>query len=107
MFSEYYNDQILSILNEMILTEFQEESHDFALMIDREFRRRLKIPARGVDQAGFYVLNSVYTPSVLIEAGFITNKKEEKIIASKSYRKKIAKAIYGAIKRFKDKYESH
>ena len=106
MFSAYYNDQILSILNEMILTEFQEESHDFALMIDREFRRRLKIPARGVDQAGFYVLNSVYTPSVLIEAGFITNKKEEKIIASKSYRKKIAKAIYGAIKRFKDKYES-
>jgi N-acetylmuramoyl-L-alanine amidase len=106
IFSEYYNDQVLSILNEMILTEFQEESQDFALMMDRELRQNLDIPARGVDQAGFYVLNSVYTPSVLIESGFITNKREEKIIASKSYRKKIAKAIYGAIKRFKDKYES-
>ncbi|MEA1979668.1 MAG: N-acetylmuramoyl-L-alanine amidase, partial [candidate division Zixibacteria bacterium] len=90
-------DPILSILNEMIMTEFQSESHDLAMMIDREFRRNIKIPARGVDQAGFFVLNKVYTPSVLIESGFISNKEEEKLLKSKKYHKKIAKAIYKAI----------
>ncbi|RKX22249.1 MAG: hypothetical protein DRP35_02435 [Candidatus Zixiibacteriota bacterium] len=100
-------DPILSILNEMIMTEFQSESYDLAMMIDREFRRNIKIPARGVDQAGFFVLNKVYTPSVLIESGFISNKEEEKLLKSKKYQKTIAESIYKAIKRFKLKYESN
>ena len=87
------------------MTEFQTESHDFAMMIDREFRRNLKIPARGVDQAAFVVLNKVYTPSVLVEAGFISNKTDEKLLKQKSFKKKVAKSIYEAIKRFKNKYD--
>lgn len=105
-YTDYQRSPILSILNEMIMTEFQDESHDFAMMLDKVFRKELKIPARGVDQAGFYVLNSVYTPSVLIETGFITNDNEEKILKSKDYRKEIVEAIYDSIKRFKAKYES-
>ena len=97
---------ILSILNEMIMTEFQAESQDLAMMIDREFRRKLNITARGVDQAGFFVLNKVYAPSVLIETGFISNKNEEKLLSGKKYQKKVADAIYIAIKKFKAKYEN-
>jgi len=102
---ETINDPILNIINEMIMTEFQAESHDFALMCDREFRKNLDIPARGVDQAGFFVLNMVFTPSVLVESGFISNAKEEKLLKSGKYQKKVAKAIYNALKRFKSKYE--
>jgi N-acetylmuramoyl-L-alanine amidase len=98
-------DPILSILNEMIMTEFQAESNDFALMVDREFRRRLKTPARGVDQAGFFVLNKVFTPSVLIESAFISNLNEEDLLKTKDYQEDVAKGIYEAIKRFKNKYE--
>jgi len=105
-YTDYYRDPVLNILNEMIMTEFQDESHDFAFMLDREFREMTEVPARGVDQAGFYVLNCVYSPSVLIESGFITNPHEEKILDSKSYRREIVEAIYDAIKRFKAKYES-
>jgi N-acetylmuramoyl-L-alanine amidase len=105
-YTDNYRDPVLNILNEMIMTEFQDESHDFAFMLDREFRQINEVPGRGVDQAGFYVLNCVYTPSVLIETGFITNPIEEKILTSKTYRKEIAQAIYDAIKRFKAKYES-
>lgn len=104
---EYFDDPILGILNEMIMTEFQAESHDFAMMVDREMRRSVRIPARGVDQAGFFVLNKVFTPSVLVEVGFISNKNEEKLLKKKDYHKKVAKAIYKAIKRFKLKYESN
>lgn len=100
-------DPILTILNDMIMTEFQEESYDFAMMVGKEFNRSLKIPARGVDQAGFFVLNKVFTPSVLIESGFISNKDEEKILGSSEYQEQVAKSLYKAIKRFKDKYESN
>lgn len=96
---------ILTILNEMIMTEFQEESHDFAMMIAKEFSRHLDVPARGVDQAAFFVLNGVFTPSVLVESGFISNRTEEKILKSSEYQKAIARAIYDAVKRFKAKYE--
>jgi len=100
-----FDDPVLTILNEMIMTEFQVESHDFAMMVDREFRRSLKTRARGVDQAGFFVLNMVFTPSVLVEIGFISNKKDEKLLKSGRYQKAVAESIYKAIKRFKAKYE--
>jgi N-acetylmuramoyl-L-alanine amidase len=100
-----FDDPVLTILNEMIMTEFQTESHDFAMMVDREFRRSLKTRARGVDQAGFFVLNMVFTPSVLVEVGFISNKNEEKLLKSGKYQEAVAEAIYKAIKRFKAKYE--
>jgi len=101
-----FNDPIAGILNEMIMTEFQVESHDFAMMVDREFRRKLKSPARGVDQAAFFVLNRVFTPSVLVEAAFISNSTEEKLLKKGSYQKDVAESIYNAIKRFKSKYEN-
>ena len=104
--TESFDDPVLSILNEMIMTEFQSESNDFAMMVDLEFRRRLETPARGVDQAGFFVLNKVFTPSVLIEAAFISNKTEEKLLKKKKYQQKVAQGIYEAIRRFKSKYES-
>ncbi|HOZ08104.1 MAG TPA: N-acetylmuramoyl-L-alanine amidase, partial [candidate division Zixibacteria bacterium] len=100
-----FGDPVLSILNEMIMTEFQSESHDFAMMCDREFRRALKTTARGVDQAGFFVLNRVYAPSVLIETGFISNRNEERLLRTPEYQEAVAKALYDAVKRFKAKYE--
>lgn len=100
-------DPVLSILNEMLMTEFQSESYDFAQMCDRELRKRLKTPSRGIDQAGFFVLNKVFTPSVLIETAFISNPNEEKLLKSGNYQDDVAEGLYQAIKRFKAKYESH
>lgn len=104
--SSGYQDPVASIISEMLMTEFQAESYDLAQMIDREFRKRLDTPARGIDQAGFFVLNKVFTPSVLIESAFISNKSEEKKLKDKKYQEKVAKGLYEAIKRFKAKYES-
>jgi len=99
-------DPVISILNEMIMTEFQVESHDFAMMVNREFRRFSSTPARGIDQAGFFVLNKVFAPSVLVESAFISNKTDEQLLRDKKYQRNIATGLYDAIKRFKAKYES-
>jgi N-acetylmuramoyl-L-alanine amidase len=104
---DFYADPVSSIISDMLMTEFQVESHEFAQMVDREFRKRLKTPARGIDQAGFFVLNKVFTPSVLIESAFISNKNEEKKLKDKKYQEKVAKGLFEAIKRFKAKYESN
>lgn len=93
------------ILNDMIQTEFQAESADLAYMVDMEMRRKIEIKSRGVDGAGFVVLNRVYMPSVLVETAFISNPDEERMLRDDAFRTTLAQSIYDAIKRFKAKYE--
>ncbi len=101
------NNDLGMIISDMIQTEFQSESADLAAIVDRECRRTLtETSARGLDQAGFFVLNGVYMPSVLVETAFITNREDEGLLNEKSYRQKVAGAIYEALKRFKAKYEN-
>lgn len=47
----------------------------------------------GVRQANFYVIKRSLMPSVLVEVGFISNPDEEKLIKSRWFQKRIAKAI--------------
>jgi N-acetylmuramoyl-L-alanine amidase len=75
-------------------------------MIDRQFRKTLETPPRGVDQAGFFVLNKVFTPSVLVESAFISNRAEVKLLKSAAYQKKVATGIFAAIREFADKYNA-
>ncbi len=98
-------DDLAFILNDMIQTEFITESADLAYMADMELRKRIKIRPRGVDHAGFFVLNRVYMPSILVEAAFISNADEERLLRDKDFARDVAEAIYEAIKRFKAKYE--
>jgi len=107
-FSAHQEDDLTFIISDMIQTEFQTESSDLASMINREFRKNLSSDtrARGIDQAGFYVLNGVYMPSILVEAAFLTNETDEELLNKKDYRQKVAEAIYEGLKRFKAKYEN-
>jgi N-acetylmuramoyl-L-alanine amidase len=51
-----------------------------------------------VEQAGFAVLKSPDIPSILVETGFISNPGESKKLATRSYQKKMARAIHSGIK---------
>ncbi|RBP28366.1 N-acetylmuramoyl-L-alanine amidase [Marinobacter pelagius] len=51
----------------------------------------------GVEQAAFVVLKSPDIPSILVEAGFISNPQEEKNLASDWYRSRLAGAIMDGI----------
>lgn len=55
--------------------------------------KKTSIKNRGHRNAGFVVLKSLTIPSILIELGFITNKKEEKLLNNKRYLTKISKII--------------
>jgi N-acetylmuramoyl-L-alanine amidase len=92
-------------LRDMIQTEFQRESADLADIIQQKISSSAKIKTRGVDQAGFFVLDKAYMPSVLIETSFISNKDDEKLLNRDNFQKKTAKAIYDSIVEFKKRYD--
>jgi N-acetylmuramoyl-L-alanine amidase len=75
-------------------------------MIEQNIEKHTKIDSRGADQAGFFVLNKAFMPSVLVESAFISNKDDEKLLRSGKTQKDIARAITESIKEFKKKYEA-
>ncbi|MDR2709038.1 MAG: N-acetylmuramoyl-L-alanine amidase, partial [Elusimicrobiota bacterium] len=62
---------IQKMLWSMMQNEFLNESSELSSFIDAVAKGKLKIPNRGVKQAGFYVLRGAAMPAVLIETAFI------------------------------------
>ncbi len=98
-------DDLSFILLDMVQNEHQKESEELAKLIQRELADSLNIPDKGVDQAGFFVLNRAYMPAVLVETAFISNPNEEKLLRKKEFQEKIARGIYRGILTFKNKVE--
>ncbi|MDP7037028.1 MAG: N-acetylmuramoyl-L-alanine amidase, partial [Candidatus Marinimicrobia bacterium] len=91
----------------MAQSMFMKESEDLAAMIQIELDKNLDSPNRGVKQAGFYVLIGASMPNVLIEAGYLTNRNEEKNLRKSKYRQSIANSIYRAIVKFRYSREQY
>ncbi len=63
-------------------------------------RKYRAIQNLGVKQALFYVLVDAEMPSVLVEVGFISNPREERLLKSRSFRQKTAEALAHGIFRY-------
>ncbi|MEX2568170.1 MAG: N-acetylmuramoyl-L-alanine amidase [Cyclobacteriaceae bacterium] len=81
-------------------------SLSLAEKIENDFSTRVNRHSRGVKQAPFYVLWTTSMPSVLIEAGFLSNINEERYLNSKNGQTYISSAIFRAIKAYKEELES-
>jgi len=57
-----------------------------------------------VKKADFFVLRGALMPSVLVEAGYVTHRKERSYLLKSSYQKKIARGIAQGIVNFIDTY---
>jgi len=76
---------------------FHRESADVCAYILHQVKKRVTIKKRSVKQARFYVLMNAKMPSVLIEAGYLSNKKEEARLKSQRYQAKMVDAYYAGI----------
>ncbi|MBL8024936.1 MAG: N-acetylmuramoyl-L-alanine amidase [Fibrobacteres bacterium] len=97
------------ILKSSELNLYRNESEDFAIMIEKAMTENIKDYTAyrgGVDQAGFYVLRGPEMPSVLIEAGFVCNPTEARLLFNPSTQEKIASAIAVSVGKFREKYEN-
>ena len=93
------------ILVSMAQSAYMKYSEKFSDILNNEFSHDISISSRGVKQAGFYVLVGASMPSVLIETGFLSNRRDARYLNSRRGQSKIAEAIYEAIKKFKAQYD--
>lgn len=86
---------------------YVEQSIILARKVEDNFKGKLKRRSRGIKQLSLWVLHNTYMPSVLIETGFITNKKEGAYLNSKNGQTKIATAIKDAVVNYKKELDQN
>ncbi|MHC1738094.1 MAG: N-acetylmuramoyl-L-alanine amidase [Ignavibacteriaceae bacterium] len=94
------------ILVTMAHSSYMRYSEKFAEIMDNHVRQGVDIASKGVKQAGFYVLVGASMPSVLVEAGFLSNPKDAAFLNSNEGQNQLAEAIFKSIKSFKIYYDS-
>lgn len=90
---------VTNILLDLAQRETMNQSAKFAQELVGELRREVKLLRNTHRFAGFAVLKAPDMPSVLLEAGFLSNRQDERNLLSKPYRAKLANAIVKGIDR--------
>ncbi len=93
------------IIFQFMQNQFLDQSISFAADIQSQFIVNAKRNDRGVRQAGFLVIRKTSMPSVLIELGFLSNKREEAYLNSKEGQRALARCIYNAFDKYKKEYD--
>lgn len=96
------DDLLASVLLDLSMTATLDSSVRAANAVLDEMRLVGKVHKQTVEHAGFAVLKSPDMPSMLIETGFISNPKEEKLLNSKRHQKKLANAIARGVAKYFD-----
>ncbi|RNC87311.1 MAG: N-acetylmuramoyl-L-alanine amidase [Winogradskyella sp.] len=78
-----------------------EQSIALAQKIENNFKQKAKRKSRGLKQKSLLVIRNTYMPSVLVELGFISNKKEGTFLNSKAGQHKMSNALKEAILDYK------
>ena len=71
-----------------------------ASLINQELQEAGGLFNRGVKTANFYVIKHSSMPATLLELAFITNPREERLLADADYQQKLAQAIARGVARY-------
>lgn len=93
------------IMLSMFQNAYLEQSILFAERVENQLKTQAQRRSRGVKQAGFVVLKETTMPSVLIEAGFLSNATEEKFLMSDHGQQSVATAILAAFTEYRNTLE--
>jgi N-acetylmuramoyl-L-alanine amidase len=93
------------ILLSMAQSSYVRYSEKFAEILQQEMGKKLQLENNGVKQAGFIVLWGASMPNVLVETGYLSNRKDERFLRSDPGQREIAEALFAGITRYKNEYE--
>ncbi|ENO13304.2 AMIN domain-containing protein [Marinobacter nanhaiticus D15-8W] len=91
------NEVLAGVLLDLSMTASINASVGVGDYVLRNLGQVARLHKSGVEQAAFVVLKSPDIPSILVEAGFISNPQEEKNLQSSAYQGKLANAIWEGI----------
>jgi N-acetylmuramoyl-L-alanine amidase len=83
-------------------TRHVDQSVAFAGLLEQQMHDRVPLSTTPVDRAPLRVLESANMPAALIEAGYLTNPDQEKVIAGDAFQGALVQSIYDAVVRFRD-----
>ena len=103
---EVEND-VANILNSMLEEEFTTESILIAKYILDGMNAQIGdlSQSRGIKEEEWFVVKNAKMPSVLIETGFVSNRKEALLLNDPSYRSKLTHGIYNGLTAFVSHFE--
>jgi len=84
--------------------QYLENSLLLASLVQTNFKNKTELRSRGsngVKQAGFWVLARNSMPSILVEAGFLSNDKDAKYLMSERGTYEVANALFLGFKEYK------
>lgn len=98
---------LLPILNSMLEEEYTTESILIAKFIMDGIGAQVGnlSQARGIKAEEWYVVKNSFMPSVLVEAGFISNPQEAKLLNDENYLQKMSTGIYNGLQAFVTHFE--
>jgi N-acetylmuramoyl-L-alanine amidase len=99
------NAMMNTILMDFLRKSKVEKSEFLALNVHKHLYRQLsksqsELKNRGVKKAPFYILLCTVMPSILIQAGFITNPDECNLLSSDEYQQSISNGIVDGLNAF-------
>lgn len=74
-----------------------DEGRSLAVHIQAQLVQRLGPNTRKARPADIYLLRRVEAPSALVEVGFLSNPREERLLSDPAYRVRVAEAVYHGI----------
>lgn len=92
--------QLNQILLDLMQNNSMKESFRFAESILEEIKEVHPLKFKTYRQANFIVLRAPDIPSVLVEAAFLTNKEDERLLNQSGFQDKIALSIVNAVLKF-------
>ena len=89
--------EVSNILIDLAKRDTMDKSALYANLLVARMARQVTLVKNAHRFAGFVVLKSANIPSVLIEIGYLSNRQEEKLLQTKSYRAKLANSIVESV----------
>lgn len=91
-FNEQYDD-ITDILIDLVQRNTTNQSSRLAEILTSALQKEVKLLRNAHRFAGFRVLTAPDIPSVLIELGYLSNRNEEKLLNTESYKQSLIRSI--------------
>jgi N-acetylmuramoyl-L-alanine amidase len=85
------------------LAQHRKDGRALGGHIEKRMTSQLAVTSRGVKPASFSVLKWTCSPAVLVEVGFLSNRKDLAQLADPAYRRRIAHAIAQGVLDYREK----
>ena len=99
------DEEVEEILIDLGQRETKNRSAGFANIALPELGRRVRTLRNGHRFAGFAVLKAPEVPSVLVEMGYLSNRRDERMLSTAKGRRPVLEALAKAIDRYFDEID--